>query len=49
LVGNISRWRVSLDAATASLLMMLAATAVFLWQAVNPLRRTVLPDHTPRR
>jgi alginate O-acetyltransferase complex protein AlgI len=32
LVPAISRWRVSVDAATASLLMMLAATGVFLWR-----------------
>ena len=43
LVGSISRWRVSVDAATASLLMMLAATGMFIWQAMNPIRRAVLP------
>jgi alginate O-acetyltransferase complex protein AlgI len=32
LVPWISRWRVSVDAGTTSLLMMLAATGVFLWR-----------------
>jgi hypothetical protein len=32
LVASISRWRVSIDAATTSLLMMIAATGVFLWR-----------------
>jgi alginate O-acetyltransferase complex protein AlgI len=32
LVRSISRWRVSVDAGTASVLMMLAATGVFLWR-----------------
>ena len=34
LVPWISRWRVSVDAGTTSLLMMLAATAVFIWRPV---------------
>jgi hypothetical protein len=34
LVPWISRWRVSVDAATTSLLMMLAATAVFIWRPI---------------
>lgn len=38
IVGNISRWRVSVDAATASLLMMMAATGVLMWQGVTALR-----------
>jgi alginate O-acetyltransferase complex protein AlgI len=49
LVGNISRWRVSVDAATASLLMMLAATGVFLWQGLNPIRRVVFPGGASKR
>ena len=32
LVPWISRWRVSVDAGTTSLLMMLAATGVFIWR-----------------
>jgi len=48
MVGNISRWRVSVDAATASLIMMLAATGVLLWLAVNGIRR-VLPGDAPKR
>jgi alginate O-acetyltransferase complex protein AlgI len=32
MVRAISRWRVSLDVAAASLLMMATATAVFIWQ-----------------
>jgi alginate O-acetyltransferase complex protein AlgI len=47
MVGNISRWRVSVDAATASLLMMLAATGVLLWHALNGIRR-MLPRDAPR-
>jgi alginate O-acetyltransferase complex protein AlgI len=34
LVPWISRWRVSIDAGTTSLLMMLAATGVFIWRPV---------------
>jgi alginate O-acetyltransferase complex protein AlgI len=45
LVGNISRWRVSVDAATASLLMMLAATGVLVWRWCLPLVRMVVPGH----
>ena len=48
MVGNISRWRVSVDAATASLIMMLAATGVLLWHAVNGIRR-VFPGEAPKR
>ena len=43
LVPAISRWRVSVDAATTSLLMMLAATGLFIWRpaaiVLNPNRR----------
>ena len=39
MVGNISRWRVSVDAATASLIMMLAATGVLMWHALTMVRR----------
>jgi hypothetical protein len=35
LVPWISRWRVSVDAGTTSLLMMLAATGVFIWRPVG--------------
>jgi hypothetical protein len=41
MVGNLSRWRVSVDAATASLLMMLAATAVLLWHGSRRILRIV--------
>jgi alginate O-acetyltransferase complex protein AlgI len=40
MVSNLSRWRVSVDAATASLIMMLAATGVLVWHGVNGIRRT---------
>jgi D-alanyl-lipoteichoic acid acyltransferase DltB (MBOAT superfamily) len=49
LVSSISRWRVSVDAATASLLMMCAATGVFVWRASLPLVRAVWPTSAPRR
>ncbi len=39
LVSNLSRWRVSVDSAVASLLMMFAATGILLWHAVNGVRR----------
>jgi alginate O-acetyltransferase complex protein AlgI len=34
LVPSISRWRVSLDAGAASAVMMLAATALFIWRPI---------------
>jgi alginate O-acetyltransferase complex protein AlgI len=46
-VGSISRWRVSVDAATASLLMMFAATGVFIWHLAQLVWRLVLPS--PKR
>ena len=49
MVGNISRWRVSVDAATASLIMMLAATGVLMWQAVSGLRRLFSPGDGANR
>ena len=49
LVSSISRWRVSVDAATASLLMMLAATCVFVWRIGAPVLRAVLPERAPPR
>ena len=49
MVGNISRWRVSVDAATASLIMMLAATGVLMWQAVAGFRRLLSPGDGPNR
>jgi alginate O-acetyltransferase complex protein AlgI len=46
LVPWISRWRVTLDAATAGILMMIAATTFFIWrgaeivaEAIRPLRK----------
>ncbi len=39
LVGNLSRWRVSVDSAVASLLMMFAATGILVWHAANGVRR----------
>jgi alginate O-acetyltransferase complex protein AlgI len=38
LVPSVSRWRVSVDAATVSLLMMLGATGIFVWRNVTALR-----------
>jgi len=45
LVPWISRWRVTLDAATAGILMMISATTLFIWrgaeivaEAIRPLR-----------
>jgi alginate O-acetyltransferase complex protein AlgI len=49
LVSWISRWRVSVDAATASLLMMFAATGVFIWRASQPLVRALWPADATRR
>lgn len=49
MIGNVSRWRVSVDAAVASLIMMCAATVVLLWVAVNPLRRLLASQPPPRR
>lgn len=48
LVGWISRWRVSVDAAVASLLMMMAATGVLLWHAVTVVRRIAPRDDSNR-
>lgn len=48
MVGNVSRWRVSVDAAVASLIMMFAATAVLIWHAVNPVRRWIAPPRGKR-
>jgi alginate O-acetyltransferase complex protein AlgI len=44
LVGSISRWRVSVDAATASLLMMLAATGIFVWHLGQLVWRLIFPS-----
>jgi alginate O-acetyltransferase complex protein AlgI len=41
LVPAISRWRVSVDAGTTSLLMMLAATGVFLWRPAAVVIQTI--------
>jgi alginate O-acetyltransferase complex protein AlgI len=43
LVPSVSRWRVSVDAATTSLLMMLAATGVFLWRGPSVALRSIWP------
>jgi len=43
LVPSISRWRVSIDAATTSLLMMVAATGVFLWRGPSLALRSIWP------
>jgi hypothetical protein len=43
LVPSISRWRVSIDAATTSLLMMAAATGVFLWRGPSLALRSIWP------
>jgi hypothetical protein len=48
MVPAISRWRVSLDAATASLLMMLAATGLFVWRPVATALDFVLPARRVR-
>jgi hypothetical protein len=41
LVPAISRWRVSIDAGTTSLLMMLAATGVFIWRPAAVVIQTI--------
>jgi alginate O-acetyltransferase complex protein AlgI len=43
LVPSISRWRVSVDAATTSLLMMCAATGLFLWRGPALVLRAIWP------
>jgi alginate O-acetyltransferase complex protein AlgI len=43
LVPWISRWRVSVDATTTSLLMMMAATSVFIWRPVVIVTRSLWP------
>jgi alginate O-acetyltransferase complex protein AlgI len=45
LVPSISRWRVSVDAATTSLLMMCAATGLFLWRGPSLVLRSIWPSH----
>jgi alginate O-acetyltransferase complex protein AlgI len=45
LVPSISRWRVSVDAATTSLLMMIAATGLFLWRGPSLVLRSIWPSH----
>jgi alginate O-acetyltransferase complex protein AlgI len=42
LVPGVSRWRVSVDAMTASIVMMLTAVPVFVWSVV-PWRRRESP------
>ena len=48
MVPTVSRWRVTLDAATASLLMMLAATGLFIWLPVAKALEFVLPARRTR-
>jgi alginate O-acetyltransferase complex protein AlgI len=43
MIRAISRWRVMLDAATMSTLMMVAATAVFMWRPVAPIVAAIWP------
>ncbi|MQA29596.1 MAG: hypothetical protein GEU82_07135 [Luteitalea sp.] len=45
LVPSISRWRVSVDAATTSVLMMCAATGLFLWRGPSMVLRSIRPSH----
>jgi alginate O-acetyltransferase complex protein AlgI len=45
LVPSVSRWRVSVDAATTSLLMMLAATGLFLWRGPSLVLRSIWRSH----
>jgi hypothetical protein len=40
LIPAISRWRVSLDAAVTSMVMMLAATGLFVWRPVAVVARS---------
>jgi alginate O-acetyltransferase complex protein AlgI len=44
IIPAISRWRVTLDAATASVVMMLAATALFLWRGGALVINSVVPS-----
>jgi alginate O-acetyltransferase complex protein AlgI len=44
MIPSISRWRVSLDAATTSALMMLAATVVFVWRPLVLAARSLWPS-----
>ncbi len=37
LVGSVSRWRVTIDAATVSALAMLFATGIFVWSSIRSL------------
>jgi len=37
LVGSVSRWRVTIDAATVSALVMLFATGIFIWSGIRSL------------
>jgi alginate O-acetyltransferase complex protein AlgI len=46
LVGWISRWRVSVDAAVASLIMMFAATGILVYHLVNEVRRLFVPTNS---
>jgi alginate O-acetyltransferase complex protein AlgI len=37
LVGSVSRWRVTIDAATVSALVMLFATGIYIWSSIRSL------------
>ena len=37
LVGSVSRWRVTIDAATVSAIVMLFATGIFIWSSIRSL------------
>jgi len=39
-IPSISRWRVSVDAATVAIILMVGATGIFLWRGVTALRPT---------
>jgi alginate O-acetyltransferase complex protein AlgI len=41
LTGSVSRWRVSIDAATVSALVMLFATGIFVWTSLRSLFSTI--------
>jgi alginate O-acetyltransferase complex protein AlgI len=48
LIPWLSRWRVSVDAVTASLVMMLTSVSVFIWRIVQPLVRVLFPTRRGR-
>lgn len=48
LVPAISRWRVTLDAATAAIVMMISATTLFIWRAVELVNEALRPLRSRR-